>query len=114
MHWCCNLVCQGDGRGGAVLLRALEPLAGLDTMMARRRVTKAALLCSGPGRLAQALGITVALDGRPMRASEVTVQRGAAVPAADVVASRRIGITKAAEWPLRFTARGSPWLSRKA
>jgi DNA-3-methyladenine glycosylase len=113
MHWCCNLVCQGDGRGGAVLLRALEPLEGLDVMAVRRRVTKTALLCSGPGRLAQALGITLALDGKAMRTSDVTVRRGAAVPVADVVASPRVGITKAAEWPLRFTELGSPWLSRK-
>jgi DNA-3-methyladenine glycosylase len=59
------------------------------------------------------MGITLALDGRLMRASEVTVRRGRAVPDADVVASPRVGITKAADWPLRFTVRGSPWISRK-
>jgi len=113
MHWCCNLVCQGDGKGGAVLLRAVEPLEGLDAMAARRRTTQASLLCSGPGRLAQALGITLALDGVAMRESEVTVRRGRAVPDDAVTASPRIGITKAADWPLRFTERGSPWISRK-
>lgn len=113
VHWCCNLVCEGKGLGGAVLLRALEPLEGLDAMMERRRTTKRALLCSGPGRLAQALGITLALDGTAMRSSAVTVRRGESVAAGDVVASTRIGITKAADWPLRFTVRGSPWLSRR-
>jgi DNA-3-methyladenine glycosylase len=113
VHWCCNLVCEGKGLGGAVLLRALEPLEGLDGMMERRRTTKPALLCSGPGRLAQALGITLELDGTAMRSSDVRVCRGAAVALQDVVASARIGITKAADWPLRFTVRGSPWISRR-
>ena len=114
VHWCCNLVCEGQGRGGAVLLRALEPLDGLAAMMDRRRTTREALLCSGPGRLTQALGITLALDGQSMPRSDVVVQRGRAVVAADVVAGPRIGITRAAEWPLRFSERGSPWLSRRA
>jgi DNA-3-methyladenine glycosylase len=113
VHWCCNLVCEGKGLGGAVLLRALEPLEGLDAMMERRRTTKRALLCSGPGRLAQALGITLELDGTPMRSSDVRVTRGTSVAPRDVVASARIGITKAADWPLRFTVRGSPWISRR-
>ena len=114
VHWCCNLVCEGAGLGGAVLLRALEPIEGIEAMATRRGTVKTAQLCSGPGRLAQALGITLALDGRPMRASELTVHRGVAVPPEQVAAGPRIGITKAAEWPLRFTVRGSPWLSRRA
>jgi len=89
-------------------------LVGIDAMMKRRRTTTRALLCSGPGRLAQALGITLELDGTAMRSSDVTVQRGETVEAADIVASARIGITKAADWPLRFTVRGSPWISRRA
>jgi len=113
VHWCVNLVCEGDGLGGAVLLRALEPLEGLDAMMARRRTTKPALLCAGPGRLAAALGITRALDGAAMRASAVTVRRGAPVAPQDVVASPRVGITRAADWPLRFTLGGSRWVSRR-
>jgi len=113
VHWCVNLVCEGNGLGGAVLLRALEPLEGLDAMMERRRTTKPALLCSGPGRLAAALGITRALDGAAMRASAVRVRRGAPVAPQDVVTSTRVGITKAADWPLRFTLRGSRWVSRR-
>jgi DNA-3-methyladenine glycosylase len=82
-------------------------------MMERRQTSKRALLCSGPGRLAQALGITLELDGTPMRSSDVRVTRGTSVAPRDVVASARIGITKAADWPLRFTVRGSPWISRR-
>jgi DNA-3-methyladenine glycosylase len=113
VHWCVNLVCEGQGLGGAVLLRALEPLEGLDAMMERRRTTKPALLCAGPGRLAAALGITQSLDGAAMRASTVTVRRGAPVAPRDVVVSRRVGITRAADWPLRFTLSGSSWVSRR-
>lgn len=113
VHWCVNLVCEGKGLGGAVLLRALEPLEGLDAMMERRHITKPALLCAGPGRLAAALGITLALDGAAMRSSTVTVERGAPVAPQDVVASPRVGITKATDWPLRFTLRGSNWVSRR-
>ena len=113
VHWCCNLVCEGTGRGGAVLLRALEPLEGQDAMAARRGISTPGLLCAGPGRLTQALGISLALDGQEMRASEVQIRRGAPLAARDIVASRRIGITKAADWPLRFTVRDSRWLSRK-
>ncbi len=113
VHWCVNLVCEGQGLGGAVLLRALEPLEGLDAMMERRRTTKPALLCAGPGRLAAALGITQSLDGAAMRASTVTVRRGAPVAPRDVVVSPRVGITRAADWPLRFTLSGSSWVSRR-
>jgi DNA-3-methyladenine glycosylase len=114
VHWCCNLVCEGSGLGGAVLLRALEPVAGFEAMMERRRTTQHALLCSGPGRLAQALGITLELDGAAMSSSNVRVRRGAPLAPDDIVTGPRIGITKAAEWPLRFTVRGSPWISRRA
>jgi DNA-3-methyladenine glycosylase len=113
VHWCVNLVCEGNGLGGAVLLRALEPLEGLDAMMERRGTTTPALLCAGPGRLAAALGISRTLDGAAMRTSAVKVRRGAEVAPQDVVTSPRIGITKAADWPLRFTLRGSRWVSRR-
>jgi DNA-3-methyladenine glycosylase len=114
VHWCCNLVCEGTGSGGAVLLRALEPLEGHDVMAARRGTPRATLLCSGPGRLTQALGIDLALDGAAMRTSAARVLPGAPVPDEHVAAGPRIGITKAVEWPLRFAERGSRWLSRKA
>jgi DNA-3-methyladenine glycosylase len=110
MHWCANLVCGPEGHASAVLLRALEPIDGLATMRRRRGGVPDRQLCSGPGRLCQALGITRTLDGAPMRRSSVMVQAADVPPA--VVASARIGITKAADWPLRFVIQGSPWASR--
>jgi DNA-3-methyladenine glycosylase len=110
MHWCANLVCGPAGHASAVLLRALEPTEGLATMRRRRGAVADRQLCAGPGRLCQALGITRSLDGTPMRRSSVTVL--AAEAPLDVVASVRIGITKAADWPLRFVVGGSPWISR--
>ncbi len=114
MHWCANLVCQAEGSGSAVLLRAIEPLEGVGVMRARRRTEGLELLCAGPGRLCQALGITrPGLDGRMMEASPVVVlARDGWARAVEV--TPRIGITKAADWPLRFTAAGSRWVSRPA
>jgi DNA-3-methyladenine glycosylase len=110
IHWCLNLVCGPEGRGAAVLLRALEPTRGLDEMRRRRNVHDERLLCSGPGRLTQALGVTnehdgLALDAAPFSFSPPT----AAVP---VQASERIGITKAVERPWRFVSAGTQFASR--
>jgi DNA-3-methyladenine glycosylase len=110
IHWCANLVAAGEGEAAAVLIRALEPLEGLEVMRARRGPVPERHLCSGPGKLCQALGITRALDGEMMPRSEVAVVAGARP--ARVAPSRRIGITRAAEWPLRFVEAGSRWLSR--
>ena len=108
IHWCLNLVC-GPEPGGAVLIRALRPTAGLDIMRARRGLEAERLLCGGPGRLCQALGITVALDGRSLFAPPFELHPG---EPADVIAGRRIGITRGIETPWRFGDRGSPFLSR--
>ena len=113
MHWCANLVCQRSGLASAVLLRALEPLEGLDVMRQRRGALLDRQLCSGPGRLCQALGINRDLDGSAMAESPVMVLRGDRVTAPAISATSRIGITKAADWPLRFHLAGSPWTSRK-
>jgi DNA-3-methyladenine glycosylase len=113
MHWCANLVCQEAGLASAVLLRALEPLAGLDAMRERRGGVSDRDLCSGPGKLCQALGITRGLDGQLMSKSRVVVERGIRHRRDRIVATPRIGITKAADWPLRFHLAGSPWASRK-
>jgi DNA-3-methyladenine glycosylase len=113
MHWCANLVCQRAGLASAVLLRALEPLEGLDIMRGRRGDLPDRQLCSGPGRLCQALGIDRELDGTAMAESPVVVLRGASVAADAISATPRIGITKAADWPLRFHLTGSLWTSRK-
>jgi DNA-3-methyladenine glycosylase len=113
MHWCANLVCQRVGLGSAVLLRALEPLAGCDVMRQRRGGVMDRELCSGPGKLCEALGITRDLDGTKMSASHVVVRRAEAAEELAISATPRIGITKAADWPLRFCLAGSPWTSRK-
>ena len=112
LHWCCNLVARGPDPAGAVLLRALEPLAGQEVMIERRGRADAKLLCAGPGRLAQALGITDALDGRPhgRRSGAWVVDDGGG--SADHVACPRIGISRAVDWPLRFVAAGTRYASR--
>ena len=113
MHWCANLVCQRAGLASAVLLRALEPLTGLEIMRRRRGGVPERELCSGPGKLSQALGITRDLDGSRMLASPVVVRRPESMAEFAVATTPRIGITKAADWPLRFCLAGSLWTSRK-
>jgi DNA-3-methyladenine glycosylase len=113
MHWCANLVCQRTGLASAVLLRALEPLEGLDVMRRRRGMVADRELCSGPGKLCQALGITRALDGTRMAESDVLVHRPRSAEQISVSITPRIGITKAVDWPLRFTLADSPWASRR-
>jgi len=111
IHWCANLVCEAEGTASAVLLRALEPVEGLDRMRQRRGGVDDRDLCSGPGRLCQALGITRDLDGRMMPGAEVVVLPPTVAPPFEVVTTTRIGITKAADWPLRFLVQGSPYVS---
>lgn len=111
IHWCANLVAGPPGEGAAVLLRALEPLEGLALMRRRRGLSRDQQLCAGPGRLCEALGVTRALDGLGMRASPLLVLEGEPVPGDLVARTPRIGITRAAEWPLRFVVRDSPWVS---
>lgn len=111
IHWCVNLVCHGPEAGAAVLLRALEPLEGLATMRRRRGNRPDLELAAGPGRLSHALGITRSLDGRPMPEAKVVVVKGDTVMDSEVANTPRVGITKAADWPLRYVIAGSPWLS---
>lgn len=107
IHWCLNFVCQP---GHAVLIRALEPTAGVATMVERRKLVDPRLLCSGPGRLAQALGIDKRHDGLPLDAPPFELLP--ATHALPLTASPRIGITKAADLPWRFCAQGSRYLSK--
>lgn len=111
IHWCANVVCDAPGRGAAVLLRALEPTHGIITMRARRGLADVLLLCAGPGRLTQALGLTGAHDGADLSqapfllvppTNQVTVERTA-----------RIGISRAVEQPWRYVEAGSRFTSRR-
>jgi DNA-3-methyladenine glycosylase len=111
VHWCANLVCEAEGTASAVLLRALEPVEGLDTMRRRRGRVDDRDLCSGPGKLCQALGITRDLDGRLMGGSEVLVLPPRVALPFEVLTTPRIGITKAADWPLRFLVQGNQHVS---
>ncbi len=108
IHWCLNLVC-GIVPGSAVLIRALEPRHGLDIMRDRRAIEPVRLLCSGPGRLCQALGINRSLDGHALDTPPFALFEGAAGP---VATGPRIGISKGVDTPWRFTRSGSPFLSR--
>jgi DNA-3-methyladenine glycosylase len=111
MHALLNVVCDGEGVGAAVLIRALEPVAGIELMRARRGARRDADLCSGPGRLTQALGIGLDLNATDLLEGPIRLEdrRG---PAPEIVAGIRIGITKAADLPWRFAAAGSPYVSR--
>ncbi len=111
IHWCLNFVCREAGHGAGVLIRALEPTTGIAAMMQRRRLKDLRLLCSGPGRLGQALGITHALNGKRLdRAPFSLTAAGTARP--EVVRGPRIGISKAIDQPWRFGIAGSPYISR--
>jgi len=110
IHWCLNLVCEEVGRAEAVLIRALRPTHGLDAMRARRGLDAERALCSGPGRLCQALAVTREHDGMPLDAPPFELNAREAVP--QIATGPRIGITRAAEQPWRYALAGSPYLSR--
>jgi DNA-3-methyladenine glycosylase len=110
IHWCLNFVCEPKGSASAVLIRALEPTVGLSAMRRRRGLADERLLCSGPGRLCQALRITgrqngLALDEPPF---ELFARQGEV----ELVTGPRIGITKAADWPWRYGLKDSRFLSK--
>jgi DNA-3-methyladenine glycosylase len=112
IHWCLNLVCAGEGVAEAVLIRALEPLHGVEVMAARRGLERPRLLCSGPGRLCQALGVTREHDGLPLDRPPFDLLPATAP--VEVVRAPRIGITKAADRPWRYLVAGSRFVSRPA
>ena len=110
IHWCLNFVTGVEGEASAVLIRALEPLAGIDAMRGRRGLDDLRLLASGPGRLTQALGVTREHDGLPLDQPPFDL-RPRREPA-DVVVGPRIGITKAVDRPWRYGLAGSRFVSR--
>jgi DNA-3-methyladenine glycosylase len=112
IHWCLNLVCGGEGVPEAVLIRALEPTRGVDLQRSRRGVAEVRALCSGPGKLCEALGITREHDGLALDLPPFRLEARAVVP--EIVTGPRIGITRATELRWRYMSAGSPYLSRAA
>jgi DNA-3-methyladenine glycosylase len=110
IHWCLNFVCREEGHGAGVLIRAIEPLQGLETMCERRGMHDVRLLCSGPGRVGQALAIQHGYNGH--RLDQKPFEVLAATQEHELVVGPRIGISKAADVPWRFGLAGSRFLSR--
>jgi DNA-3-methyladenine glycosylase len=110
IHWCLNFVCEPKGSASAVLIRAIEPIAGLATMRRRRGLSDIRLLCSGPGRLCEALGVTGDFTGLALNAPPFAIlARSGPV---EIVTGPRIGITKAVDLPWRYGEKGSRFLSK--
>ncbi|WP_315730032.1 MULTISPECIES: DNA-3-methyladenine glycosylase [unclassified Bradyrhizobium] len=110
IHWCVNFVCEKEGSASAVLIRAIEPTMGIEEMRRRRKLEDVHALCSGPGKLTEAMGITIAHNGLPLDA--VPIELFARTADVDVIRGVRIGITKAVELPWRYGAKGSRFLSK--
>jgi DNA-3-methyladenine glycosylase len=110
IHWCLNFVCEGVGSAAAVLLRALQPTEGLTVMRRRRGLTDERLLCSGPGRLCEALAVTHAQNG--LRLDRPPFALFGRIGNVEVVTGPRIGLTKAVDLPWRYGLAGSPFLSK--
>jgi DNA-3-methyladenine glycosylase len=110
IHWCLNFVCREAGHGAGVLIRALEPVAGISVMSGRRHQRDLRLLCSGPGRLGQALAVTRQLNG--CRLDRAPFSLTAASKRASVICGPRIGISKGVDQPWRFGLAGSRYVSR--
>jgi DNA-3-methyladenine glycosylase len=110
IHWCLNFVCREEGHGAGVLIRAIEPLEGIETMQQRRGMEQITMLCSGPGRVGQALGITHDLNGKRLDRPPFRVLASSGHH--EIVAGPRIGISKAMEVHWRFGVAGSRFLSR--
>ncbi|MEP6733045.1 MAG: DNA-3-methyladenine glycosylase [bacterium] len=112
MYWCFNAVTRERGHGSAVLIRAVHPLAGVDLMRRRRpRAHRDRDLTNGPGKLCLAMGIVGAMNGTSLRTGPIVIRAGEPVSDAEVIVTPRIGITQAAEWPLRFLLRDDPYVS---
>ena len=114
IHWCLNIVCREAGHGAGVLIRALEPTHGIQLMIKRRGSEDLRLLCSGPGRLGQALAVDAGLNGRRVDAPPFALTAAAgAARRARTVSGPRIGISKATERAWRFGLKGSAFVSRR-
>jgi DNA-3-methyladenine glycosylase len=115
MYWCVNAVTRAEGLPSAVLIRALEPVAGVELMCRRRpRARSSVDLCNGPGKLCLALGISGKHNGLRLQRAPLTIRTGTAVRDDEVLVTPRIGITKADDWPLRWALAGSAYVSRRS
>ncbi len=113
MYWCFNAVTRERGHGAAVLIRAAHPLEGIDLMRERRpRAHRDRDLTNGPGKLCLAMGIVGEMNGTSLRNGPIVIRSGEPVSDADVIVTPRIGITQAAEWPLRYLVRDDPYVSK--
>jgi DNA-3-methyladenine glycosylase len=110
IHWCMNVVCEKEGSASAVLIRALEPTHGIPAMRRRRGVHDERALCSGPGKLCQAMAVTDKHNGLALDAPPIAIH--ARARKVDVVSGIRIGITKAVDLPWRYGLKGSKFLSK--
>lgn len=110
IHWCLNFVCEEEGSASAVLIRALEPRQGLGLMRRRRGVSEARALCSGPGKLCEALAVTHKLNGLPLDRPPFELRARTTEP--EIVVGTRIGISKAVEHPWRYGMKDSKFLSK--
>ena len=110
IHWCVNFVCEEKGTASAVLIRALEPTHGIALMRRRRHVENVRALCSGPGKLTEALAITIAHNALPL--DRLPIALHARTGEVEIAAGVRIGITKAVELPWRYGMKGSKFLSK--
>jgi len=113
MYWCFNAVTRAEGLPSAVLVRALEPLDGVALMHKRRpRVKNAVDLTNGPGKLCTALGIVGSMSGKGLQRKPLVIRAGESVPNREVEVTTRIGITRSADWPLRWIVKGSKYVSK--
>jgi DNA-3-methyladenine glycosylase len=110
IHWCLNFVCEAEGSASAVLIRALEPTAGLAAMRRRRGPSEPRTLCSGPGKLCEALGVTIKHYGLPLDRPPFELRAREDRP--EIAVGARIGLTKAVELPWRYGLKGSRFLSK--
>jgi len=110
IHWCINFVCEKQGSASAVLIRALEPTHGIPAMRRRRGLQEERSLCSGPGKLCEALAITIAHNELPLDMPPIALHARIGKP--EIVSGVRIGITKAVELPWRYGLKGSKFLSK--
>jgi DNA-3-methyladenine glycosylase len=113
MYWCFNAVTRAEGLPSAVLVRGLEPLSGIDLMRKRRsRISKEVDLTNGPGKLCTALGIDGSMSARSLQRKPLVIREGVPIPDEKVEVTTRIGITKSADWPLRWIVKGNRYVSR--